>query len=272
MGEQHSGGGLPGRPHAHPGGTASVTVSAPDRTGTDADRTPTAGLTDLSELEVRFGAALRADGVDPEAERRALAAFRTAREAGAHRARTRSRDDWRPAAPRRSLKVTLSVALASLTLGGVAVAAIGSAGSGTHGRRDTPRPRHPSPSAPHRPATGPGTTAGGTPEGGSRAAAAHPAHPGTAQDTVAHCRTYARAGDRGGALDATAWQRLVAAAGGTDKVASYCAAQEAAAQGKNADKPGNSGESKSDVTGNGESKRDTSGDSAANSKQGDGKN
>jgi hypothetical protein len=54
----------------------------------------------LPELETRFGAALRADGGVPErdreAERRAVAAFRAAREAGAHRARTRPRDDWAP--------------------------------------------------------------------------------------------------------------------------------------------------------------------------------
>ncbi|MFG3658257.1 hypothetical protein [Streptomyces sp. NPDC047706] len=33
--------------------------------------------------------------VDPEAERQALAAFRAVRDAGALRARTRRRDDWR---------------------------------------------------------------------------------------------------------------------------------------------------------------------------------
>ncbi|MEV6838939.1 hypothetical protein AB0N17_31250 [Streptomyces sp. NPDC051133] len=285
MGERHSGEGLPCRPHAHPGGTAaasgSAPVSAPDRTGTDAGGTPMTGLAGLAALEAGFAAALRADGVDPDAERRALAAFRTAREAGAHRVRTRSRDDWRPAAPRRgrrSPKVTLSMALACLTLGGVAVAAIGSVGSGTDGRRDTPHPRHPSPSAPQRPAGGPGTTVGGPSEGASRTPAAHPAHPDTARDTAAHCRTFARAGERGGALDSAAWQRLVAAAGGPDGVASYCAAQVDAAQGQNiarsgkSGKSGNSGESGSDATGNGEGKSDTSGSSAAKSKQGGGKN
>ncbi|MEU3412307.1 hypothetical protein [Streptomyces sp. NPDC006658] len=46
-------------------------------------------------LERRFGAVLRAEGVDPEAERTAVAAFRAARDAGAHDTRTRARDDWR---------------------------------------------------------------------------------------------------------------------------------------------------------------------------------
>ncbi|MGW1541165.1 hypothetical protein ACWCPM_13160 [Streptomyces sp. NPDC002309] len=47
----------------------------------------------------RFAAVLRAalrDGrLDAEAERQALDAFRAARDGGAHRARTRRRDDWR---------------------------------------------------------------------------------------------------------------------------------------------------------------------------------
>ncbi|MGW2856972.1 hypothetical protein ACWDAZ_35330, partial [Streptomyces sp. NPDC001215] len=49
--------------------------------------------------------------------------------------------------------------------------------------------------------------------------------PATAKDTEAHCRAYEHVKNRGKALDATAWQRLVAAAGGTDKVAAYCAEQ-----------------------------------------------
>ncbi|MES4888387.1 hypothetical protein [Streptomyces sp. NPDC096012] len=58
------------------------------------------GLPRLPGFETRFGAVLRADGgvsgPAREAERRAVAAFRAAREAGAHRARTRPRDDWAP--------------------------------------------------------------------------------------------------------------------------------------------------------------------------------
>lgn len=50
---------------------------------------------DAPTLEELLAAAVRADSLDPGAEDRALAAFRTARQSGAHRARTRRRDDWR---------------------------------------------------------------------------------------------------------------------------------------------------------------------------------
>ncbi|MGW1050077.1 hypothetical protein [Streptomyces sp. NPDC002521] len=215
MGERHSGDGPFGRWHGHPGGT----LSAPDHVDGYGHLT-------ASGCEAWLAAALRVGGVDAEAERRAVAAFRAAREPRVSAARTRRRDDWRPAVPRRgrrSLRTTLSVALASLALGGVAVAAIGSARSGPDARPDTPRPARPSASGPHRSAA-PGASAGTTGPG-SASPAGRPHHPATARDTVAHCRTYERSGERGGALDATAWQRLVAAAGGTDKVASYCATQ-----------------------------------------------
>ncbi|MEU6591287.1 hypothetical protein ABZ923_19045 [Streptomyces sp. NPDC046881] len=237
MGEQHGGDGLSGPRRAHPEGT----VAAPEPAGTSPG---------LPELETRFGAALRAREIDAEAERSAVAAFRAARQAGAHDARTRARDDWRPGRPRRarrSLRTTLSLALASLTLGGVAVAAIGSARSGPDdGGRPAPRSARTSPSAPSAPAanasadgtaTGPGDTGTAAPSG-------KPARPTTAGDTLAHCRAYARVGKRGGALEATAWQRLVAAAGGPDKVAAYCAARAAGTRTGNtaeAGAPGNSG-------------------------------
>ncbi|MEU6664428.1 hypothetical protein [Streptomyces sp. NPDC046727] len=234
MGERHSGDGLPGRRRAHPDGT----VAAPERADASGG---------VFELESRLGAALRAGKVDPEAERSAVAAFRAAREAGAHDARTRARDDWRPGRPgraRRPLRTTLSLVLASLTMGGVAVAAIGSARSGTDDGPTATRSPRPSASAPAAPA---GPAADGREAGpadtGSAGRSAHPAGgPATARDTLAHCRTYVRAGDRGGALEATAWQRLVTAAGGTGKVAAYCAARLAHAPGKNTDKPDNSGD------------------------------
>ncbi|WP_053707799.1 hypothetical protein [Streptomyces sp. NRRL B-3648] len=237
MGERHGGDGLPGARRAHPDGT----VAAPEPPGTSPGRT---------ELEARFGAALRARDAGPEAERNAVAAFRAAREAGAHDARTRARDDWRPGRPRRarrSLRTTLSLALASLTLGGAAVAAIGSARSGPEdGARHAPRSAHPSPgarSAPAAHATAAGTTA--RPEDtGTAVPSGRPAHPKTAGDTPAHCRAYAQAGERGGALEATAWQRLVAAAGGRDGVAAYCAARTARTRGGTTGttaRPGHSG-------------------------------
>ncbi|MEU1407005.1 hypothetical protein ABZ471_32490 [Streptomyces sp. NPDC005728] len=213
MGERHSGDGS-GRRRAHPGGT----TLGPAPAGGDA------------EFELRFAAALRrdatADGIDSEAEQRAVAAFRAVRDSGAHRTHTRRRDDWRPlpSRTRLSLKTTLSVFLASATLGGVAYAEIGSAGSGADAG-DRQRV-HPSASAPERSATEPTAPA-------STAPSARPDRPDTAKDTLAHCRAYEHVKGRGKALDSTAWQRLVTAAGGEEKVAAYCAAQLARTNGAN---------------------------------------
>ena len=124
MGEQQSGGGTPGRRRAHPDGLGTGRAAGPHMTFDDA------------ALEALLSAAvLRGHRADLDGEQRAVAAYRAARAAGAHRARTRRRDDWRPSAPRRlalSVKTTLSLFAASLALGGVAVAAIGSSGSSDH--------------------------------------------------------------------------------------------------------------------------------------------
>ncbi|OUC97302.1 hypothetical protein CA983_30675, partial [Streptomyces swartbergensis] len=142
MGEHQSDGGFPGRRRVHPGGSAYGHGAAWDADGRLPGHRGTAGLDspglgsrrvlDEAELEALLATALIRDRIDAEAEQRAVAAFVAARDAGVHRARTRRRDDWRPRErrhPGRSLKATLSVLLASLTLGGVAVAAIGSVGS-----------------------------------------------------------------------------------------------------------------------------------------------
>ncbi|MFE3633772.1 hypothetical protein [Streptomyces sp. NPDC059168] len=210
MGERLSGEGLPARRRGHPGGTALGSAPAGPDTG----------------FEARVGAALRGDGsggVDPEAERRAVAAFRTARDSGQRRARTRRRDDWRPGRPRGArlpVRTTLSVFLASLTLGGVAFATMGAPGFDGHdddgGGTGPPRTPPPASTAPRQQSAGPDRTA---------APSAGPHHPGTAEDMRAHCRAYEQVRGRGRALDATAWRRLVAAAGGEDAVAGYCAAR-----------------------------------------------
>ncbi|MFE0803115.1 hypothetical protein [Streptomyces sp. NPDC058812] len=177
-------------------------------------------------VEGLLAAALRGEHVDAEGERRAVAAFRAALDAEPGRAaRTRRRDDWRPLERRRAgrtLKTAFSVLLASLTLGGVAYAAIGGAGSAT----DTARPERTRPSLATDgpavrpvPAPSPATT---KPPGAS----ARPDRPATARETEAHCRAYERLEGRGQALDATAWQRLVAAAGGEEHVAAHCAEQQ----------------------------------------------
>ncbi|TFV32817.1 hypothetical protein E4K10_25710 [Streptomyces sp. T1317-0309] len=116
--------------------------------------------------------------------------------------------DWRVREERRvgrPLRTTFAVILASLTLGGVAVAAIGSAGSSSHGAG---------------PGTGDKPSTGASALPGKEPSAVSPTRPGradrqdTAKDTAAHCRAYAQVKGRGKALDSTAWQRLVTAAGG----------------------------------------------------------
>ncbi|MBD0839282.1 hypothetical protein [Streptomyces sp. TRM68416] len=209
MGERLSDGGPPGRRRAHPDGT---TPSGSRGTGGEA------------ALEALLAAAVRGRGVDAEGERRAVAAYRAARAAGAHRARTRRRDDWRPREQRRaprSLRATLSLFLASLTLGGVTVAAIGTTGSSSSDSADGPATPTPSASAADRPGAEAPSDAPGTP--------AHTERPDTAQDTEAHCRAHERLDGRGNALEAAAWRRLVEAAGGERKVDAYCAEQLAQA-------------------------------------------
>ncbi|MGH1554294.1 hypothetical protein ACRAWF_27210 [Streptomyces sp. L7] len=207
MGERLSGDGVPGRQRVHPGGAASGSWDERDTAG----------------LESTLDAVIRGRDLDPEAEQRALVAFRTTRNPGTHRARTRRRDDWRLPAKRRvgrPVKTTFGVVFASLALGGVAVAAIGSAGSSTDGAGTGRATEHPS-VAPDRPgnAASSAPTDAGRPAGGSS----------PAQDTEAHCRAYEQVKDRGKALEATAWRQLVAAAGGSDKVAAYCSEQLAQA-------------------------------------------
>ncbi|MFC7939316.1 hypothetical protein ACFU2J_24280 [Streptomyces sp. NPDC057387] len=210
--------------------------------GRDAGPRPAPG--DAPGTEALLAAALRGEGTDVEGERRAVAAFRAARDAEPGRAaRTRRRDDWRPRTgrdPGRSLKTALSVLLASLTLGGVAYAAIGGGGSGDDdggGPDRTPPPPPPppppappaatppaatrDPAAPGHAATPPGSTASpgaSAPPGASPP----PDRPAAGRDPEAQCRAYARVTGSGKALGATAWQRLVAAAGGADHVEAYC--------------------------------------------------
>ncbi|MFJ2767488.1 hypothetical protein [Streptomyces sp. NPDC087300] len=60
----------------------------------------TRGRPSPTTLDALLSSAVRSDAVDTDAQRQAVAAFRAARDEGAHRARTRRRDDWRPAPPR----------------------------------------------------------------------------------------------------------------------------------------------------------------------------
>ncbi|WP_199574535.1 hypothetical protein [Streptomyces murinus] len=69
-----------------------------ERDGDRRDTRDTGGAA-TPDIESHLGTALRACAPDPEAERRALAAFRTAHASG-RTPRTRPRDDWRPAPTR----------------------------------------------------------------------------------------------------------------------------------------------------------------------------
>ncbi|GGT86536.1 hypothetical protein [Streptomyces coeruleorubidus] len=239
MGEHQSDGGFPGRRRVHPGDSAyGHRAAARDADGRLPGHRGTAGLDSLgsrrvldeAELEALLAAALILDRIDGEAEQRAVAAFLAARDAGAHRARSRRRDDWRPRErrhPGRSLKTTLSVLLASLTLGGVAVAAIGSVGS-TDGADDRGRPPAPT----RAPGTSAGEPTGTAPGSAHGSASARPDRPAPARDTEARCRAYEQVDGRGKAMEATAWKRLVEAAGGERNVTAYCAEQLARAEAK----------------------------------------
>ncbi|QIY72366.1 hypothetical protein HEP84_27695 [Streptomyces sp. RLB1-33] len=252
MGERLGGDGVPGRRRVRPGGAASDPWEARD----------------AATLETELGAVLLGGQLDPEAERRAVTAFRAAHDAGAHRARTRRRDDWRLPAERRAgrpVKMTLGVVFASLTLGGVAVAAIGSVGSSTDGDGAGRGTAHPSAVAPDQP--------GGEASSMSSGVPGPTDGPATAQDTEAHCRAYEQVKDRGKALDARAWQRLVTAAGGKDKVAAYCSEQLARATAAPSRTAGNGKAGSAGASSNGTSggTGNAAGNGQANGKKGGGK-
>lgn len=180
------------------------------------ERDNPSGLDDFAE---RLGEALRQQAGDDRAEQAALTAFRAARTASDKAVRTRRRDDWRPRTRKQRWARGGALALAAGTLlGGVAVASVGVVDGARHHAakvgtgNSTRRPPTPAPGEEGYPSTGPGT-----------AATAFPSHPGTAKDIEAHCRAYERIKGRGHALNATAWQRLVRAAGGEQQVAGYCA-------------------------------------------------
>jgi hypothetical protein len=232
MGERQNGNGVPGRRRAHPA-TGSGETGTAGSTGTGGAGSGSAGAGDTLALEALLGAAMRGGRIDAEAEQRAVDAFRAARDAGVHGARTRRRDDWRPRDQRRgarSVKATLSVILASLTLGGVAFAAIGTGGSGTDGADGTENGS----SRPHPSASTEGQLRAPTPSPDSGASGVPSDRPATAKDIQAHCRAYEQVAGNGKALGSTAWQRLVTAAGGEAKVRAYCAGQlaEATAESK----------------------------------------
>ncbi|MFI6354247.1 hypothetical protein ACIBJF_16685 [Streptomyces sp. NPDC050743] len=187
------------------------------RLGPTTERDVPSGLDDLAE---RIGEALRRQPVDDRAEQAALAAFRSARTANDEAVRTRRRDDWRPRTRTRRWARGGALALAAGTLlGGVAVASIGVVDGARHHRAPEAGTSH----STHRPATSTPGDQGPASSGSGTAPTALPSRPATAKDIEAHCRAYEKIKGRGHALDATAWQRLVHAAGGERQVPGYCA-------------------------------------------------
>ncbi|MFF0021245.1 hypothetical protein ACFYQQ_11785 [Streptomyces sp. NPDC005496] len=220
MGERQSDG-------RHPAGRAVPPVAARPGAGTS----PSAGA-DAESLVEALLTAVRDHPVDPRGEKSAVAAFLAARKQGAHGAPARRRDDWRTweqRRGRRSLRAALAALFAGLALGGVAVAAIGSGGLSPGGDEDRDRTRPSSAPADHS-GVQPGAT--GAPGGTSPSS-----RPPAAADTEAHCRAYEAVGGRGKSLGSTAWRRLIAEAGGAERVEAYCAGRPASASAR-AGKPG----------------------------------
>ncbi|MFE2845872.1 hypothetical protein ACFXKS_20335 [Streptomyces scopuliridis] len=198
----------------------------------------TGGSPHEPSVEAILAAAVRAQSPAQEPQDQALAAFRAARDAGALTARTRRRDDWRPRRPgrftARAWRVTAGALLGSLTLGGVAVATFGVPHVPTR-----PAKSPESPPASTTPASEPSTDSGtpGQPSAESTPSSSAPAPsvsaspddtppgwvPPRSKATEAHCRNFEKVTARGNALNATAWQRLVRAAGGEEHVPAYCA-------------------------------------------------
>jgi hypothetical protein len=212
---------------------------------------PTLGAADdsLTGLESVLAAAIRAGRIDEDAEERAVAAFRAARDGAKRRSpRTRCRDDWQPRwrrGPGRSLRAVFGVLLASLTLGGVAMASMGvlsTPSGGGHGERPRPQQTFPEPTADEQSAAAPPISGAATPPESASAGSRGRDKAAGAKSSKALCRAYVSTKGRGRVLDATAWRRLVDAAGGEAAVKPYCDDQLASGKGveKEKEKPGRS--------------------------------
>ncbi|WP_326653957.1 hypothetical protein [Streptomyces sp. NBC_01750] len=191
----------------------------------DEPPTPTPTQTQAQALDELLAAAARPAPAAPEAEERAVAAFRTARDEGGPTAPTRRMDDWRPVAPRigtRWIKVGLGTLVAGLALGGVAMAA-GAIPTPFGDTLEKPGPRPGASSPQDMESPGRVRPSGPVPSAAGPAARPPGERPPTAQDQLAQCRVYGSKQGPGRALDSTARQRLENAAGGPGAVAAYCA-------------------------------------------------
>ncbi|MEW2082859.1 hypothetical protein [Streptomyces sp. NPDC005283] len=188
-------------------------------------QTQTPTPTPTPTLDELLAAAARPAPAAPEAEERAVAAFRTARDEGAPTAPTRHMDDWRTVAPRFRtgwIKVGLGTLVAGLALGGVAMAA-GAIPAPFGDTREKPGPRPGASSPQDMESPGQARPSGPVPSAAGPAARPPGERPPSAQDQLAQCRVYESKQGPGRALDSTARQRLENAAGGPGAVAAYCA-------------------------------------------------
>jgi hypothetical protein len=176
----------------------------------------------------------------PEHERAALDAFRQAAQtrtgavgAPAGAAPRVRRRRWRPARASRPVKALIAGAMAVFVLGGAAVAAQ----TGV-----LPRPFHSRPAPPGTPTAGsPSPTTAGTPGGRGAGGGPRPSHAPvgasphrpsdipSAQDTPLGagakglCEAYVKAAHKGQPVDTASRTRLAQAAGGADRIDTYCA-------------------------------------------------
>lgn len=185
----------------------------------------------LPALEKLLAAAARPVPVAPDAEAKALAAFRAARDEGALERPTRPMDDWRPVRARTRAPWTragLGTLVAGVMFGGMATAT----GGIPVVADKSPPPEQPAPapsassSAPDGPSAGTTTPPTGPVE--HRATDPLTARPPEAGDRAVDCRAYEAAGKNEGkgkdkAMDSAVRERLTAAAGGPDAVEAYCA-------------------------------------------------
>jgi hypothetical protein len=230
---------------ARTSGFASGAAPAPREAGSPTQGDSPTVLESLTDLETRLAVAVRACRVDGDAEARALAAFRAARDSagvGRRSPRTRRRDDWRPRGrqrrPGRSLRAAVGALLASVALGGVAMASMGTLGtSSDDGPDERPRSQRTAPSAGAESAAAPSSGDTTTPDSSSAGGHGRDQAAG-AKKSKALCRAYLSAKNRGHVLDATAWRRLVDAAGGEASVKAYCDEQLASDKGTRNERTG----------------------------------
>ncbi|MFF2779126.1 hypothetical protein ACFVU3_30060 [Streptomyces sp. NPDC058052] len=182
------------------------------------------GMREHDEMAADLAGALRPADVDDASARAAVAAFRTARDAGLHVSRrTRRREDWRPAERRvgRSLRATLSALAASLTLGGVAVAAVLPVGpfGDTESREPGSRLVTAVPQPPEGPASPSSGSPGSSSPSSSRATAA-PLDPRTSarppRTDGPPCHPHEKVPGRAGAVEAPGRKGSAGQAGGRE--------------------------------------------------------